>query len=150
MRGCHRVQRSLRWDGLSNCQAFVQVSRTGRVRVKPLAFWANQRLSRDALAIDQGFSDQLARQCRGASLHSPPKASPIKGQPTSADRARDTPAALQKAAKSVRSWICGCLHSCISCLHAMAAECLEAFERHVGAIYWLPWTLHLCYNAEPH
>ncbi|BDA40698.1 hypothetical protein COCOBI_01-3510 [Coccomyxa sp. Obi] len=74
-----------------------QVSRTGRVRVKPLAFWANQRLSRDTLAIDQGFSDQLAQQCHSFSPHARPKPSPIKGQPSSAD---NKSAALQKDAKS--------------------------------------------------
>ncbi len=45
-----------------------QVSRTGRVRAPPLAFWANERISRNAdqaggRAIERGFSDQLAQQC---------------------------------------------------------------------------------------
>ena len=44
------------------------MSRTGRVRAPPLAFWANERISRNAdqeggSAIERGFSDQLAQQC---------------------------------------------------------------------------------------
>ena len=45
-----------------------QVSRAGRVRAPPLAFWANERISRNAdpsggSAIERGFSDRLAQQC---------------------------------------------------------------------------------------
>ncbi len=74
------------WQGF---WLFCQVSRTGRVRAPPLAFWANERISRNAdqaggSAIERGFSDQLAQQCESfiqspakkprkasAALHSP-------------------------------------------------------------------------------
>ena len=51
-----------------------QVSRTGRVRVPPIAFWANQSLKRDPrtggiYAIDPGFVDQIT-----LSTSSPPRA----------------------------------------------------------------------------
>lgn len=87
------------------------------MRVKPLAFWANQRLSRDALAIDQGFSDQLAQQCHSfvqqprQRLAAP---SPAKAQPGSGDKAlsgsqsdppSSKPAAPQKGGKTVRFWV---------------------------------------------
>jgi CRISPR/Cas system Type II protein with McrA/HNH and RuvC-like nuclease domain len=49
----------------------VQVSRSGRIRVPPLAFWANQRLCRDAYAIDNGFSDQIAQACQSFTQQSP-------------------------------------------------------------------------------
>eukprot|EP00884_Botryococcus_braunii_P021119 jgi/Botrbrau1/7691/Bobra.0159s0129.1 len=47
-----------------------QLSRSGRVRVPPLAYWANQSIRIDhkagrAFAIDTGFPDQLAADSRG-------------------------------------------------------------------------------------
>ena len=44
---------------------YQQVSRTGRVRCPPLAFWANQRLCRTGNAIELGFSDTIAQACQG-------------------------------------------------------------------------------------
>ncbi|KAK9916912.1 hypothetical protein WJX75_008716 [Coccomyxa subellipsoidea] len=112
----------------------LQVSRTGRVRVKPLAFWANQRLSRDALAIDQGFSDQLAQQCHSfvqqprQRLAAP---SPAKAQPGSGDKAlsgsqsdppSSKPAAPQKGGKTGDSLGKG--------MKRPAAEPIEAAKAH--------------------
>lgn len=113
----------------------MQVSRTGRVRVKPLAFWANQRLSRDALAIDQGFSDQLAQQCRGASQHVRPKTLPVKGQPKSADKIHHKPAALQKDAKPVRLRICACFLPAIPRLHVITTEILDPAMHHIRTAF---------------
>ena len=42
-----------------------QVSRTGRIRCKPLAFWANERMSRQGPAIERGFADTLTAACKG-------------------------------------------------------------------------------------
>lgn len=65
-------------EGLKGAgRVLCQVSRTGRVRTKPLAFWANQRLSRETGTIDQGFSDQLAQQCQSFTQQK------AKGQPSS-------------------------------------------------------------------
>lgn len=52
------------------------------MRVPPLAFWANERISRNATqtggsAIEQGFSDQLAQACQSFT-HSSPARKPKK------------------------------------------------------------------------
>ena len=60
------------------CWHILQCGRVARVRVPPLAFWANERISRNAhqtggFAIEQGFSDQLAHACHGLTQASPAK-----------------------------------------------------------------------------
>ena len=58
----------------------LQFGRPTRVRMPPLAFWANERIrvSRDAhqagsFQVEKGFSDQLAQSCHGLSQASPAK-----------------------------------------------------------------------------
>ena len=57
---------------------FLQSGRATRLRVPPLAFWANERISRTThqtggFAVEQGFSDQLAQACHGLAPASPAK-----------------------------------------------------------------------------
>ena len=88
-----------------------QVTRRGRIRVPPLAFWANQSLRQDskhgAYAIDSGFPDQLAGgYAKSSSARS-------KGEPPVAKLARP-----QERAQKSRSEVAATLTKC----HTGSAE----------------------------
>ena len=57
------------------CWHVLQFARATRVRVPPLAFWANERINHQSqgFQVEQGFSDQLAHACHGLAQASPAK-----------------------------------------------------------------------------